>query len=249
MPTHHYGADVYMTIPPDMLRYGARVEYGTPTPGIDFYDLTGATVRLGVNAVCECHFYGAGGVPKAALTVVNLRADGKGEIQQTDGAGRVAFMFGSQSAFTPSDGTPPPLTIFAVDAATKDDETKIVTYGQRLSDAVLVGDSNALHTEWSIQFVLHAPDVVQPPPNELPVLADDEALRAYCMKQGYAASIDYLPEAALTKAARTNGWGAPINNEFRYLDGAAVRMAAQAFMLRIATCPEGAWDQIAGVAW
>lgn len=243
--------EVYMNIPQDMMYYGGRVEWGTAQPGIAFYDLAGCTVRIGVNAVCECVFYGVGNLPVSNLAVVCVRADGKGEIQHTDASGRVHFMFGTGSAFTPSEGTPPPLKVFAADSATKDDDTKIVSWGTRISDAVLVGDTNGLHTEWSIPFTLHVPVVVVPPKPDpgVPTITSDEELRAYCMAQGYAASIDYLPDAALTRWARGKGWGAPVRSEFRYLNGAGVRMAGQAFTGGIAVCVEGAWDVISGVPW
>lgn len=245
--------ELYHSIPPDMALYGGRVEWGVAGLDAPFYDLAGCTVRLGVNAVCECVFYGANNLPQSGLTVVNVRADGLGEVQQTDASGRVRFMFGAKSAFTPSDGTPPPLKIFAVDGAAKDDETGLVTWGVRLSDAVLVGDTKGEHTEWSIPFTLHAPVVVVPPvppPDPLlPTIMSDEELRAYCMRQGYAPSIDYLPDAAMTKTARLNGWGVPMNDEFRYLNSAGVRMAGQAFVNRIATCVEGDWDNVIGVMW
>lgn len=240
-----------MNIPADMMRWGGRVEWNTAEPGQPFYDLAGCTVRTGVNAVCDCVFYGQNNLPVNNLAVVNVRADGRGEIQHTDAAGRVTFMFGPGSAFTPQDGLPPPLKIFAVDEAVKDEDTKIVSWGRKLSDAVLVGDTGGLHTEWSIPFTLHAPVVVVPPQPDpgAPTLTTDEELRAYCLAHAFSGGIAYLPDAALTKWARLQGWGVPIGNEFRYLNGNGQRMAAQAFTVRIATCVEGQWDRITGVLW
>jgi hypothetical protein len=132
--------------------YGALGEEGVASAGNDFYRLTGATVKQGVSAFMVVEVYGKAGIPAIGVQVVNLFPDGHGEVIETDGQGISRFQFGASSAFSnPGQG---PFTIFTAVGASKDQDTKVVSWSSRTSDIVKsLGDYKGSHTEFSIQFV------------------------------------------------------------------------------------------------
>lgn len=124
---------------------GACGEEGHPIASFPFYRINSAVVLQGVSAFANVSLKGKG------AQIVNLFPDGHGEVFAVVDDGNVQFNFGATSAFsTPCAG---PFTIFIALGAVKDPVTHVVTWKNILSDLVhSVGDWNAEHSEWRIQF-------------------------------------------------------------------------------------------------
>lgn len=228
---------------PDALTaIGAVGEEGKPIANLPFYRITGATVRRGVSAFMVMTVIGKNGAPVIGVTVCNIFPDGKGEVQQTDGAGVVRFQFGPSSAFTtPGTG---PFTVFITDTATKDDDTKLVIFGKKISDIIhSLGDFQGTHTEIYLQFVEQDTTSVG-----VPTIRTDDELRNLAYKIP-PEPVSYLPTAAFSRKARELKLGMAVRTERRFIDGDGKRWGWQAFNGGILKAVEDKWDNIVMVEW
>ncbi len=123
----------------------------TPTlPGDDHYYFVGGTLVEGVNVMVHVTVLDESGVPIIGAQVVDQRRDGKGEIAQTDGNGRVSFLYGRGNAYTPPERGPH--TICVARDAVKDEETKLVTFVPLSTLVDGLGQYMGTHEEYNIQF-------------------------------------------------------------------------------------------------
>ncbi len=229
--------------PKELSAIGAVGEEGSPLPGKPFYRLSPtASVQLGVSAFCVVAVYGKSGVPTPGVQLLNLFPDGKGELLRSDASGRVQFNFGRDSAFSvPGQG---PYTIFVAEGAIKSDDTKLISWENKLSDSVRsLGDWQGTHTEISIQFVEQETGVITPPTAVGNFLTRLRTI-AYSAK-----GVPYNPDAAFPQFARLNRLGSPETPEFELTDDAGRTIVAQGFTMKIVYAEKGRWDQIKVADW
>jgi hypothetical protein len=143
------------TFPPVLATAGALGEEGVPVPGQPFYRLTGAAVRTGSAALVAVTLIGKNGIPLIGGRVVNLFADGSGEVIQTDGSGTARFQLAASPVF--SDPGTGPCTVFVADDSTfidMDNMPNQVVYKAKLSDRVKsLGDFQGARVEIYLQFL------------------------------------------------------------------------------------------------
>jgi hypothetical protein len=198
------------------------------------FALNGATATFDKNA----------GVPVPGLWVCNIFPDGHGdEPQQTSSAGRVQFDFGPASAYTPP--AKGPYRIVITDSARKDDD-KFIVHGLELADAPDgLGDYQARHTFWSLQFVERG---IPAPPPSMPVIHApmETSLRDFAWTMR---GISWNPDAALYKIARGMALGYPLGPEFKFKNDRGDTFVGQLYANGIVYCLIGDWQHVNMVPW
>ena len=166
---------------------GAGVDRLDSRGNVPGYRLQRVVVQHSVTPGVVVNLYAANGIPVAGIQVVQLRPDGKGEVFESDSAGKAQFNWGSASAFSNPGGGP--YTVFVATGATRDEESKHVSSKGRLSDAVVsLGDFKAEHLQVYLQFV--EPGATPPAPGRLDLRGVINALAQ--MHDAQASAMDAL---------------------------------------------------------
>jgi hypothetical protein len=149
-------------LPPQLATAKAKLAPYAAQPGETFYGFIGGSAIFDVGTTLNVIVQDEDGGLAIGVNVYNVRPDGKFEVFQTDGQGKVQFLLGPGAKFSPDLGQEGPHTVFVSDAASSPADglpSKII------SDKVgSMGLPYGHHCDYSISFRRMKEGSAPPPP-------------------------------------------------------------------------------------